>query len=154
MVLLLGGTQLLKCSDPRRELKKLNQSCSRVSCRTPALALVYAPAEYCITRSRSRHTSLLDVSLNCNLCTITGCLQPTPVEQLPVLACIPPAELHKQAASTAIAHRVMDPDHLLHQAIAKELTQPRLKSRHPFAWSGKELLSIIQPTREKSPLDI
>ena len=44
-------------------------------------ACVYAPAEYCApTWSRSRHTSLLDVSLNCTLRIITGCLQPTPVE--------------------------------------------------------------------------
>ena len=78
-------------------------------------SLVYAPAEYCApTWSRSRNTSLLDVSLNCTLRIITGYLQPTPVEQLPVLTGIPPAELHRQTASLALHRNAMDSDHLLH----------------------------------------
>ena len=113
---------------------------------TSALAL-----EYCAPRwSRSRHTSLLDVSLNCTLRTITGCLQPTPVEQLPVLAGIPPAELHRQAACLALACRAMDPDHLLHNTITREETQPRLKSRRPFTTSGKDLLSTTLPNEIKA----
>ena len=42
--------------------------------RTSALALVYAPAEYCSPAwsRRSKHTSLLKVSLNCTFRTITG----------------------------------------------------------------------------------
>ena len=71
--------------------------------RTSALALVYAPDKYCApTWSRSRHTSLLDVSLNCALRTITGCLQLTPIDQLPVLAGIPPAELRRLAGILAL----------------------------------------------------
>ena len=90
---------------------------------TSALARVYAPAEYCApTWSRSRHTSLLDVSLNCTLRIITGCLQPTPVEQLPLLAGIPPAELRRRAANLALARLAMDPDHLLHHTITREET--------------------------------
>ena len=109
---------------------------------TSALTLVYAPAEFCApTWSRSRHTSPLDVSLNCTLCLITGCLQPTPVEQLPVLAGIPPAELRRRAASLALARRATNPDHLLRHTITREETQPRLKSWRPFATSGKDLLS-------------
>ena len=119
--------------------------------RTSALALVYAPAEYCApTWSRSRHTSLLDVSLNCTLRIITGCLQPTPVEQLPVLAGIPPAELRRWALSLALACRAMDPDHLLHHTITREETQPRLKSWRPFATSGKDLLSTTLPNETKT----
>ena len=119
--------------------------------RTSVLALVYAPAEYCApTWSRSRHTSLLDVSLNCALRTITGCVQPTPVEQLPVLAGIPPAELRRRAASLALVRRAMDPDHLLHHAITREETQNRLKSRRPFATSGKDLLSTTLPNETKT----
>ena len=81
---------------------------------TSALALVYAPVEYCArTWRRSRHTGLLDVSLNCTLHNIiTGHLQPTPVEQLPVLVGIHPAELCRHAASLALACHAMDPDHL------------------------------------------
>ena len=73
---------------------------------TSALALVYAQAECCVpTWSRRRHISLLDESLNCTLRTISGWLQPTPVERLPVLAAIPPAELRRRAASMALAAR-------------------------------------------------
>ena len=81
---------------------------------------------------------------------ITGCLQPTPVEQLPVLAGIPPAELHRQAACLALAHRAMDPDHLLHHTITREETQPRLKSQRPFATSGKYHLSTTLPNETKA----
>ena len=79
--------------------------------RTSALALVCAPAaEYCApTWSRSRLTILLDVSLNCTLRIITECLQPTPVEQLPVLAGIPPAKLRRRATSLALARRSIEP---------------------------------------------
>ena len=88
-------------------------------------------------------------ALTAPFATITGCLQPTP-EQLPVLAGIPPAELRRRAASLALARRAMDPDHLLHHTITREETQPRLKSRRPFATSGKDLLSITLPNETKA----
>ena len=104
-----------------RKLVGTGWGASPSTLRTSALALVYTPAEYCApTWSRSRHTSLLDVSLNCTIRIITGCLQPTLVEQLPVLAGIPPAELRRRAASLALARRTMDPDHLLHHIITEE----------------------------------
>ena len=118
--------------------------------RTSALALVYAPAECCSKAwSRSKHTSLLEVSLNCTFRTITGCLQPAPVDQLPMLAGIPSAELRRRAASLALARPAVDPDHPLHHTITREETQPRLKSWRPFATSGKDLLSTTLPMRQK-----
>ena len=62
------------------------------------------------------HTSLLDVSLNCTLRTITGYLQHTSVERLPVLVGL----------------------------------QPRLKSRRPFATSGKDLSSTTLSNETKA----
>ena len=100
-----------------------------------------------LTWRRSKHTSLLDVSLNCTLRTITGCLQHTPVEQLPVLAGIPPAELCRRAASLALARRAMDPDHLLHHTITREDIQPRLKSR-PLLQAEKTFCQLPYPTRQ------
>ena len=44
----------------------------------------------------------------------------------------------------------MDPDHLLHHTITREETQPRLKSRRPFATSGKNLLSSTLPNETKA----
>ena len=43
----------------------------------------------------------------------------------------------------------MDPDHLLHHTITREKTQPRLKSWHPFATSGKDL-STTAPNETKA----
>ena len=100
--------------------------------------------------SRSRHTGLLDVSLNCTLNVITGCLQSTPVEQLPLLAGIPPAELPRRAPSLVLAHHAMTIDHHLHYTITREETQPRLKSWHRIATSGKELLSTTIPNETKA----
>ena len=117
--------------------------------RTAALALVYAPAEYCSPAwSRSKHISLLEVSLNCTFRTITGCLQPAPVEHLPMLAGIPSAELRSRAASLALACPAVDPDHPLHHTITREETQPRLQSRRPFATSGKDLSTAL-PMRQR-----
>ena len=110
---------------------------------------MYAPAKCSApTWSRSRHTSLLDVSLNCTLRIITGCLQP--VEQFSILAGISPADLRRRAASLALARRTMDPDYLLHHTITREETQPRPKSRRPFATSGKYFLSTTLPSETKA----
>ena len=118
--------------------------------RTATLALVYAPAEYCApVWSRSAHTHLVDTSLNNSLRTITGCLRPTPVEQLPVLAGIPPADLRRKSHTMALTRRALNPDHLLHEVIMRDIQQPRLKSRHPFALEAQSLLPHAQ-TKETS----
>ena len=67
-----------------------------------------------------------------------------------MLAGIPPAELRRRAASLALARRAMDPDHLLHHTITREETQPRLKSRRPFASNGNDLLSTALPNETKA----
>ena len=112
--------------------------------RSSAMTFVYASAEYCApTWSRSRHIRSRHMSLNCTLRIITGYLQPTPIEQLPVLG-IPPAELRRRAASLALARRVMDPDYL-HHPITREETQNKIKSRRLFATIGflKSCLGIL-----------
>ena len=53
------------------------------------------------------------------------------------------AKLRRRAASLALARRAMDPDHLLHNTNTREETQPRLKSRRPFATSGKDLSTTL-----------
>ena len=59
-----------------------------------ALFLVYFTAEYCSpVWCRSMYTRLIDSILNGALRIVTGCLRPIPTEDLPVLACIQPAEL-------------------------------------------------------------
>jgi len=62
--------------------------------RTTTLALVHSTAEYCPPIwCRSAHTRLIDSSNNDALWIVSGCLRPTPADNLPILACIQPAEL-------------------------------------------------------------
>jgi len=65
--------------------------------RTSALGLVYSAAEYAAPAwCRSTHTKKLDVALNDTLRIISGCLNPTRKELLPVLLGIPPAYLRRK----------------------------------------------------------
>ena len=58
------------------------------------LSLVYSTAEYCVpVWCCSAHTCLIDSVLNNALWIVTGCLDPTPMDHLPVLSGIQPAEL-------------------------------------------------------------
>ena len=55
--------------------------------RISALSLVYFTAEYCApVWCRSTHTCLINRILNDALRIVTGCLRPTPTENLPALA--------------------------------------------------------------------
>jgi len=62
--------------------------------RTATLALVHSIAEYCApVWFRSAHTRLIDPTTNDALRIVTGCLRPTPADNLPILAGIQPAAL-------------------------------------------------------------
>ena len=80
--------------------------------RISALSLVYFTAEYCApVWCRSTHTCLIDSILNDALRIVTGCLRPTPTEDLPALAGIQPAELRRLGATLFLANRAIhDPD--------------------------------------------
>ena len=79
-------------------------------------ALVFPAAEYSATVwSRSPHVKKVDVAINSSLRTISGCLKPTPMSQLPVLAGIAPAGLRRKAANLALARKAVKHDwHILH----------------------------------------
>ena len=104
--------------------------------RTAALSLIYSTAEYCAPAwCRSAHTRLIDSVLNDALRITTGCLRPTPTDNLPVFSRIQSAELRHQEGTLSLDNcSSLDPGHVLHglltesQAASKE----RLKSRHPF----------------------
>ena len=89
------------------------------------------------------YTRLIDSVLNDALRIVTGCLRPTPTDNLPVLSGIQPPELRRQGATLFLTNRsFLDPGHSLHgqltepQAASKE----RLKSRHPFVPAARKLL--------------
>ena len=74
---------------------------------------------------------------------MTGCLRPTPTDNLPVLSGIQPAELRPQGAAPSLANRsCIDSGYILHG----QLTEPqaasneRLKSRRSFVPAVRKLL--------------
>ena len=110
--------------------------------RTAALSLIYFTAEYCAPAwCRSTHTRLIDGVLNDALRIVTGCLQFTPTDNLPVFSDVQPAELRSQGATPSLANRSsLDPGPILHcqltepQAVSKK----RLISRHPCAPAARK----------------
>ena len=114
---------------------------------TAALSLIYSTAEYCaLAWCRSAHTRLIDSVLKDALPIVTGCLRPTPTDNLSVLSGIQPAKLHRQGATLSLANRSsLDPGHILHG----QLTEPqvagkeRLKSRPLFVPTAQKLLQNL-----------
>ena len=117
--------------------------------RTSTLALVYAPAEYCApVWCISAHTRLVGVSLNAVRRTITGCLRPTQVEQLPVLAEIAPPPLRREAATLVLGRRACQHVHLLHDVVENPTHRKRLKSRRPLTHHAQQLVVSSVPPQE------
>jgi len=113
--------------------------------RTATLAMVHSTAEYCApVWCRSAHTRLIDTIINDTLRIVTGCLRPTPADNLPIHTGIQPAELRPRGDTLSLARRAMERGHLLHSA----LTRPsgaaawRLKSRRPFVPAAQQLISF------------
>ena len=89
-------------------------------CFSTAEYLVYSTAEYWApVLCRSAHTRLIDATINDALRIVTGCLRPTPVDNLPILAGIQPAELRRRGATFSPARHSMEPGHMLHSYIAQ-----------------------------------
>jgi len=112
--------------------------------RIATLALGHSTAEYCTpVWCRSAHTRLIDPDNNDVLRIATGCLRPTPADNLPNLAGIQPAELRRSGATLSPARRAMEPGHLLQSALTRPLSANvrRLKSRHPFVPATQHLVS-------------
>ena len=92
----------------------------------------------------------VDVAINSSLRTISGCLRPTPVLQLPVLAGIAPAGLRRKAATLTLARKAVKHDwHILHDTTKSEVPPCRLKSRKPYNKEAQEMLSVIPEDRSK-----
>jgi len=108
------------------------------------LALVHSTAEHCApVWCGSAHSRLIDPAINDALRIVTGCLRPTPADNLPILADIQLVELRRSGATLSLTRRAMELGHLLQSA----LTCPscadarRLKSRHSFVPAEQHLIS-------------
>jgi len=75
---------------------------------------------------------------------VTGCLRPTPADNLPILAGIQPAELRRRGATLSLGGRAMEPEHLLQSALTRPsgAAARSLKSRHPFVPAAQQLISF------------
>ena len=111
-----------------------------------ALALVYSTAEYCApVWCHSVHICIIDTAINDALCIVTGCLRPTPLDNLPILAGIQPAELCQRQAMLSLSCLALVPGHLLYHKLVDPAKQPRrLKSQHPFVPAAKQFLRTIK----------
>jgi len=111
--------------------------------QTATLALVHSTAEYCApVWCRSAHTRLIDPDISNASQIVTGCLCPTPADNLSILASIQPAELCHKGATLSLACHAMEPGHLLHSVLICPLSANawRLKSRHPFVPATHEFI--------------
>ena len=115
--------------------------------RIATLSLVYSTAEFCApVWCRSAETRLIDSVLNDALRIVTGCLRPTPIDHLPVLSSIQPAELHRMGATISLTHRgSVDSDHILYGLLSgsSDAGQVRLRFRRPFVSASRNLLDNL-----------
>ena len=127
-----------------RRLAGSSWGAGAITLRTATLALVHSTAEYCEpVCCRSTHTRLVDRLINDALRRVTGCLRPTPTDDLYTLAGIQPSKLRRERATLSLAHRAQDPKHMLQK---KLLSPPsgghrQLKSRRLFVPAALDSLN-------------
>ena len=102
-------------------------------------------AEYCApVWCCGAHIRLIDPAINDALPLVTGCLRPTPADNLPILAGIQPAELRRNGATLFLACRALEPGHLLYSALARpsSANARRLKLRHLCVPNVQQLICL------------
>ena len=93
---------------------------------TAALALVYTTAEYCESVwCHSVHTRIIDTAINDTLRVVTGCLHPTQLDNLLILAGIQPAELSQRQAMLFLSCWALISGHLPYHKLADPANQSR-----------------------------
>jgi len=73
-------------------------------------------------------------------------LRPKPVDNLPIVAGIQPAEFCRNGVTLSLARRAMDPAHLFHSVLTRPSSAKArpLKSRHPFVRTTSHQSTIKQ----------
>ena len=114
-----------------RKLRNSKWGATPTTLRSSALALCYSAAEYaCPVWERSTQAKKLNATLNETCRMITGCLKPTNINSLPILAGIAPSDIRRAVASrTERTRQTMDERHPLNGHLG---VVPRLKSRKSF----------------------
>ena len=85
-----------------------------------------------------------DVAINNALRIVAGCLRPTSVFQLPVLAEIAPAGLQWEAVILALARKTQKYDwHILYDSMMTAAPPSRLKFYQPYSKAAQEILHSV-----------
>ena len=139
IVIVILNTKM-KVATRNNLLKKLANSkwgTNARTIRTTALALCYSTAEYAApVWARSSHANKLNPVLNQACRSITGCLKPTNVEDLYLIAGIAPPDIRREVC--AKVERTKQTKDERHSLFGHTPTPVHLKSRQPF-------LSNVQP---------
>ena len=108
--------------------------------RSSGIALYYSAAEYtCAVWARSTHANMLNSALHDCYSMITGCLKPTNIDSLHLLAGLAPRDIRRTVACrTERSRQVADTKHQLHSYIS---AMSRLKSRKGFLSFTKPLIA-------------
>ena len=124
--------------------------------RTATLTLVYSAVEYrCApTWCQSARTHLIYLIINDAWRIMTGCLSPTPTDNLPTLAGIQAVVLRRKETTLSLARRAMEPRHLLHSALTSPITGDarQLRSRQPFIRAEQKFISSSDDDNTSSSL--
>ena len=106
--------------------------------KSTALALCYSAAEYaCPVWERSTHAKKINTALNACCRQITGCLRPTPTDNLYILAGIAPPNIRRRVAS--MKERKRQVEDARHPLFNHALAAHRLASRESFLKSVEPL---------------
>ena len=139
----------MKVSSRNYPLKKLSNSkwgCNARTIRTTALTPSYSAAEYaCPVWARSPHASKLDTELNDACRSIIGCLRPTNVEELYLLAGIAPPDIRRDACARVEKKKQETNAAPLHGQIPAERRLKRecfLSSVQPADFHGKSSAAV------------
>ena len=135
-----------------RRLASTTWGASDKTLRISTQSLVFPAAEYCApVWSRSTHVKMVDVAINSSLRTISGCLKPTPVFHLSVLAGIAPAGLRGKPSILVLARKAVKHDwHILHDTPKKKcLHADSSPVSKPYNKEAHEMLSVIPEDRSK-----
>lgn len=111
------------------------------------LALVYSVAEYCApVWERSVHVKKVDTQLNNAMRTITGCVQATNLQWLPVLSNIAPPAVRRHLATAKILQKInRSTGGLPVYNDINNVPPKRLRSRHSI-WSKENNSDRLEDT--------
>ena len=129
-----------------RKLANSKWGCKASTLRPSCLALCYSAAEYaCPVWARSTHTHKLNPALH-NCCRIiSGCLKPTNLDSVHILAGIAPPHIRRTVACRM--ERTRQTTDARHQLFHQQPAASRLKSRKRFMRTVTPLASSASSSR-------